>query len=241
MSLTLGFEIGMNNINNLSLELYVLVTLRYLLPDYFSSMEKDESPDLQDGEKGVGIEIVSAAEQKEMWERDIFERFRRESDESKKLVYLQQIEGLGHRLSMLPNGNYSNYTFGTVNVEKMNFINAIKKKVKKAPSYKKNFNSLGLAVVLTEIPTREAEDSFVKWTDEAFSDHGEHFDFVYILSHRFCIYYNLKKKCAQKWDIKDVYMQLRMIGKKLATNEISMDVLKKESMRDYIAKSKLLL
>ena len=101
----------------------------------------------------------------------------------------------------------------------------------------KFWEGVGLAVVLTEIPTREAEDSFVNWTDEAFSDRGEHFDFVYILSHRFCIYYNLKKKCTQKWDIKDVYMQLRMIGKKLANNEISMDVLKKESIQDYIAKT----
>ena len=231
----------MSNTKNLSLELYVLVTLRYLLPDCFSTMEKGESPDLQDSEKGVGIEIVSAVEQKEMKERCIFERFRQESDESKKYEYLKQIEELGHGVSMLPNGKFSDYTFGTANVEKMNFINAIKKKIEKAPSYKKNFNSLGLAVVLTEIPTREAESSLINWTDEAFSNGVEHFDFVYILSHRFCIYYDLRTKCTKKWDIKDVYLQLRMIGKKLATDEISIDVLKKESIRDYIAKNKLLL
>lgn len=49
-----------------SQEYKVLAILRYLYPQKFSTMINGEAPDLQDNENGVGIEVVSAAQENDM-------------------------------------------------------------------------------------------------------------------------------------------------------------------------------
>lgn len=49
-----------------SQEYKVLAILRYLYPQKFLTMINGEAPDLQDNENGVGIEVVSAAQENDM-------------------------------------------------------------------------------------------------------------------------------------------------------------------------------
>ena len=49
-----------------SQEYRVLATLRYLYPNRFENMVTGESPDLQDNENGVGIEVTAAVDFRDM-------------------------------------------------------------------------------------------------------------------------------------------------------------------------------
>lgn len=49
-----------------SQEYRVLATLRYLYPNRFENMVTGESPDLQDNENGVGIEVTVAVDFRDM-------------------------------------------------------------------------------------------------------------------------------------------------------------------------------
>ena len=66
-----------------------------------------------------------------------------------------------------------------------------KEKDKKLPQYRETFRSLGLAIILHEIPTTYAEQHIPEWISEVLVEMECSYDFVYVISHRFCIYYNV--------------------------------------------------
>ena len=49
-----------------SQEYRALATLKYLFPNRFKKMVKEESPDLQDKENGIGIEVTAAVDWRDM-------------------------------------------------------------------------------------------------------------------------------------------------------------------------------
>lgn len=52
-----------------SQEYRVLATLRYLYPNRFENMITSESPDLQDKENSIGIEVTAAVDCRSVWQK----------------------------------------------------------------------------------------------------------------------------------------------------------------------------
>lgn len=53
---------------------------------------------------------------------------------------------------------------------------------------------MGLAILLPEIPTSYAENHLSEWITELLDESANLFDFVYVISHRFCLYYDMQAK-----------------------------------------------
>lgn len=114
------------------------------------------------------------------------------------------------------------YTSGTTDGEKFFFQESIRKKIKNLQHYKAEFPQIGLAVILPEIPTSDAEAQFCEWIAEVADKKDTAFDFVYVLSHRFCIYYDIQENTSEKRTIKDSEtILLSTIARMTAEGELS--------------------
>lgn len=174
-----------------SQEYRVLATLRYLFPGQFDNMVHGDRPDLQDEKNSVGIEVTLAVRATEMQVTKEFSKMCLASSEEKKLKYQKKIESTGYEVVQSPVRRVISPT-GTSDVEKNVFQESIKRKIKKARQYRDRFSILGLAVLLIEIPTSTAERSVGDWTFEVLGKDNNAFDFVYVISERFCHYYEIK-------------------------------------------------
>lgn len=67
-----------------SQEYRVLSTLRYLFPNRFEKMVKGESPDLQDEENGIGIEVTVAVDWRDMRAAREFAKLQQENGNVEK-------------------------------------------------------------------------------------------------------------------------------------------------------------
>ncbi len=212
-----------SDLHKLSQEYWALATLRYLFPSQFEKMIKGESPDLQDKINRVGIEVTSAVEEGDMQANRAFAESI-ENPLSKKAVNDRQaIEKNGYSISSGQFGNVLSAPLRTSKVEKRVFQASIKRKIAKAEKYRSYFSKLGLALMLPEIPTREAENSAIDWAVELLkSDDG--FDFIYVISERFCLYYEIATLYRLKYDIsKDESHLLRTIARMTAEGELTLD------------------
>lgn len=78
-----------SEIQNTSQEYKVLAILRYLYPQYFSTMLKKEAPDLQDDEKSIGIEVVSVSDEMDMKANRAFSDLSLTIDKDKKSLKIR--------------------------------------------------------------------------------------------------------------------------------------------------------
>lgn len=206
-----------------SQEYNVLGILRYLYPQKYNTMVLGEAPDLQDKEHSTGIEVTVAVSENDMKASRAFSQLLEKNDETRKR-YMNKIEESGYKLTSIEGNAVSIHTTGTSNGEKTLFQKAIRKKFEKSSNYRKNFKNLGLAVVFTENPTSEAERSCIAWTREVFQNAQESFDFVYILAHRFCFYYDTHTDSCEKRIISrnDSYA-IKTIARMTAEGELSLE------------------
>lgn len=173
-----------------SQEYRVLATLRYMFPGKYENMLVLDSPDLQDSVTGVGIEVVTAIKSDEMKAEREFSyyckpRSAKDSDKHKKII-----ENLGFEVHNTPYGPALTGPAGTSCSEELIFKKSICEKVKKGQKYKQSFSSVGLAVLLIETPTREAENSYISWIRQVSAKLDHEFDFYFVISERFCLYFN---------------------------------------------------
>lgn len=207
-----------------SQEYRVLAILRYLFPQKYCTMTKGESPDLQDCINGVGIEVISAIRKGDMKAENAFSNLRQAHNDKEAEKYIRIIKSSGYALMPFRDGKLAIGTTGTSNGEKVLFQESIEKKKAKIQQYRKHFKVLGLAVLLPEIPTLEAESRFVDWICEAFQKDNNSFDFIYVISHRFCIYYDPQKACSCKKEIsKEEHRLLHTIARMTAEGELSLE------------------
>ena len=183
-----------------SQEYRVLATLRYLFPGKYEDMTVEDSPDLQDSINDIGIEVTIADPDNDMKAADAFSKIC-EGRNDQEEVNKGRIESSGYSLRPTPWGKKTISATGTSDGEKKIFQERIRKKRAKLQCYREKFKVLGLALLLTEIPTSEAENCFVDWCHEVFQEDNNFFDFVYIISNRFCIYYEAQKNYSQKQEI----------------------------------------
>ena len=205
-----------------SQEYRVLATLRYLFPTQFESMNIGETPDLQDLENGVGIEVTSAVKEDDMIASRIFsELCQGEPEEIEKRKEI--IKKCGYSCSLLKGEKFAISSSGTSDEEKLYFQDGIRKKVKKLPRYRTKFTTVGLAILLPEIPTSYAEAHLSKWISDSFKVIGNSFDFIYVISHRFCIYYDVQTNGIEKHSLtQDESNLLSTIGRMTAEGELSL-------------------
>lgn len=207
-----------------SQEYRVLATLRYLFPQKYNKMAAKESPDLQDFENSIGVEVTAAVREDDMRATRAFSQFCRASSNRERQKNKTQIESSGYSIVPIQGSRLAISTTGTSNGEKNFFQKNVRKKIAKLRQYRKNFNVLGLAIVLLEIPTLEAESHFIDWICEVFREGDDLFDFVYVLSSRFCIYYDAQADHFQKQSIsREEHTLLCTIARMTAEGELTLD------------------
>ena len=180
-----------------SQEYKVLATLRYLFPAKFNTMITGEVPDIQDFVNGIGIEVTSAVKENDMkGSRLLSELHQGKPIDTEKCK--EKFKSCEHSFVSIKDEKAAISTTGTSDGEKYIFQESIRKKTKKLQQYRANFKSIGLAIILPEIPTSHAENNLSKWTYEIFKKSDNLFDFVYVISHRFCIYYDTQSNVLEK-------------------------------------------
>lgn len=207
-----------------SQEFRVLATLRYLFPNRFDYMIKGERPDLQDIASGTGIEVTIAAKDKDMQAARVFTENCENHRSSKAIYGKKAIENNGYSIIQNQYGKVLTVPTGTLEGEKRVFQDCIHRKLLKASEYRRGFPKLGLAVLLTEIPTTEAERSFGDWVYDVLPSKEAAFDFVYIISERFCHYYNiLMPYRLRKAITKEETLLLGKVARMTAEGELTLD------------------
>ncbi len=205
-----------------SQEYKVLAILRYLYPQRFGSMAKGESPDFQDATNDTGIEVISAVKENDMLVSRAFSDLCQGKPENKEKSKKKIAEN-GYSILPIQGNKVAISTAGTADGEKALFQKSIRKKAQKLQQYRTNFKKIGLAILLPEIPTSYAEEHFSEWIEEVLNESENLFDFVYVLSHRFCIYYVPKQKISEKRLLTDEeYRLLSTIARMTAEGELSL-------------------
>lgn len=105
----------------------------------------------------------------------------------------------------------------------MVFQKSIRKKSEKLRQYGKKFKRIGLAILLPEIPTTYLEENCSEWISEVLTEGQNLFDFVYVISHRFCIYNDTHNNVFSKQSLtKEEYKLLSVIARMTAEGELTL-------------------
>ena len=205
-----------------SQEYRVLATLRYLYPSKFDTMITGEAPDLQDSASSTGIEVTAAVKEDDMKVSRAFSELNQgkpKDIEKRKNI----IKSSGYFSVPLKDEKVAISTSGTADGEKRFFQESIRRKTKKIQQYRSNVKRMGLAILLPEIPTSYAENHLSEWITELFDESANLFDFVYVISHRFCLYYDTQAKITEKRSLtQDESLLLATIGRMTAEGELTM-------------------
>ena len=207
-----------------SQEYRVLATLRYLFPQEFDNLVTRDAPDLQDKEKGIGIEVTMAANSKDTQAARLFSELSLAQPIKAPSLLIKEIESLGYTVQdchgvrrLVKSGSISS------NDETV-FKESIKKKSRKMQKYKSAFPRVGLAILLTEIPARETENNLIQWIEQVDGEIKPTFDFFFVISERFCLYYEPETNISKKRSItREENDQIRSIARKTAEGELTMN------------------
>lgn len=205
-----------------SQEYTVLAVLRYLFPGKYEQMKHADKPDLQDKNNSIAIEVTVAVQESDMKANRAFAKIDKTTSESQEIA-TTKITECGYEINKT-NEIMSIVKGGTSDSEKHGLHKAILNKCKKANNYKMDFHSSGLAVLLSEIPTSDTENHIIDWLKEIHSEIESSFDFIYVISHRFCIMYDIKndiigRKCLRSTENR----MLRTIARMTAEGEITLE------------------
>ena len=210
------------NILKHSQEYRVLATLRYLYPSKFDTMITGEAPDLQDSASSTGIEVTAAVKEDDMKVSRAFSELNQgkpKDIEKRKNI----IKSSGYFSVPLKYEKVAISTSGTADGEKRFFQESIRRKTKKIQQYRSNFKRMGLAILFPEIPTSYAENHLSEWITELFDESANLFDFVYVISHRLCLYYDTQAKITEKRSLtQDESLLLATIGRMTTEGELTM-------------------
>ena len=196
--------------------------MRYVYPEKFDAMTTGEAPDLQDSTNSTGIEVTAAVKEDDMKVSRAFSELNQ--GKPKNIAKRKKIiESSGYSFVPLKDEKVAISTSGTADGEKYFFQQSILRKTKKLQQYQTNFKRIGLAILLPEIPTSYAENHLSEWICEMFDESANLFDFVYVISHRFCLYYDTQAKSTEKHSLpQDESWLLATIGRMTAEGELSM-------------------
>ena len=125
-------------------EYKALAILKYSFPDCFSKLHKDESPDLQDSDGDIGVEVTSGESMSDHIITSESIKYRHSNSEAEKKKILQKIQNSGGNTD----GFIIDYPVGNADIDMKNVKTAFEKKIAKADSYRKRFKYIGLAILI---------------------------------------------------------------------------------------------
>lgn len=130
-----------------SREYYALAVLKYAFPDMFANLRKLESPDLQDLNSRIGIEVTWSGSPIDEQISGEYQKYLNSTVEEYKEKRLEIIKRLGGDIDEFSVG----FPVTTSEQDAKNLENIFTKKCKKADTYKKHIEKVGLAVIM-DIP-----------------------------------------------------------------------------------------
>ena len=206
-----------------SQEYRVLATLRYLYPQEFNTVIPGESPDLQDYVNGVGIEVTASVTENDMRAMRSFSRLHQENSRDVH-EHLRRIADSGYTLNHFGNNRFSISRPGTADGEKAIFQQSIQRKIEKLQRYRENFRILGLAIILPDPPTSYAESHYKEWISELADENNIFFDFIFVISNRFCIRFGIHENTVEKLPLTATEKEtLAIIGRLTAEGKLSLN------------------
>ena len=174
LNYTVDSGLASNQIKN-SREYYVLALLKHLFPDQFSLLHKSESPDLQDSEGFLGVEVTSGIRRRDELISGEGAKFFRAKTIAEKESSLQKIMNVG--------GNIERFVISTpattIELDWEQVIEVFQKKLEKIDSYKESLKHVGLAIII-DYPTFPFND--YNWSASLSELNQQKYDFV-IFSH----------------------------------------------------------
>lgn len=125
-----------------SQEYRALATLKYLFPNRFKKMVKEESPDLQDKENGIGIEVTAAVDWRDMRAAREFANLQQGNGNIEK--HKKAITSSGYFFLPIKKDKVAICTSGTLKGEKFFFKKVYEKRLTIFSNIKQDFKKLGL-------------------------------------------------------------------------------------------------
>ena len=125
-------------------EYTTLAILKYALPERFSMLHKDESPDLQDTDGKLGVEVTSGESASNHIITGESIKYRHSNSEVEKEKILQKIKKNGGNID----GYVIDYPIGNAESDMEHVQTAFSKKLTKADIYRQKFQCIGLAILI---------------------------------------------------------------------------------------------
>jgi len=157
-----------------SREYKALAILKYSFPERFANLCKAEAPDLQDFKSNLGIEVTSAISPRNEQITGESIKYAHAKTEAERKECLRIINKCGGTRDGISTG----YPVSTADSDKEHVIDVFKKKINKVDNYHKQFQHMGIAIII-DIPMFFFEDS--EWGKWLASVNGGKFDFVAII------------------------------------------------------------
>ena len=201
-----------------SQEYRVLGTLQFIFTEKFDKLSVSEAPDLQNANGDIGVEVTTAVSENDMKASSAFCFYQKAVDEKSKKRAERKIFETSSKIVLYENGITAMRSSGGMN-EECEYKESIIKKIKKSNNYKRIVKHLYLAVVLPEIPSREAESNYPRWTRDIIRN--SEFEEVYVISERFCIRIDLLRGENSVFKISDDQnLAIRKIARMTAEGEL---------------------
>ena len=205
-----------------SVEYTALAALKYCYGDKYKTLIKSESPDLQDVENGLAIEVTDSVTEKNAKTIGEFVKLKSAKSEKDREKSRRKIEQNGCKLWM--DGVMFWPTISLEN-ERYEIIDAYVQKLNKVAEYrKKGFTKVGLLIYHEKPIFRDTETDFPQWLIQAQVDHANKFDFVYLFHNAGLIFYDFADETIVHTPISHEDREaLGNLGRMMAEGEISDD------------------
>lgn len=160
-------------------EYTALAALKYCFGEEYKHMRKAETPDLQDVENSVAIEVTSSVTSDEARITGEFTRLQQVPTEKDKVKCRKKIEAGGANLE---DDGFLLFRPEDPIDERTAMVNAFTKKRDKVSAYlEKGFKRIGLLIYHEKPIFSETETEFQEWFAAEQKDKTDKYDFVYIL------------------------------------------------------------
>lgn len=157
-------------------EFLALGILQYCYDGTYEGFDVYDAPDIRDKTKTVGIEVTEAITIEQAQIESEFVKYRLENNEEKKVRRKQIIEENGAKVDELG----LTYPVKNSDDEKLIFQNAIKKKMEKLASYRKQgFKKIGLFVFYDEPPIPIKLEELKECFDDVLKKYNDKYDVIY--------------------------------------------------------------
>lgn len=175
-------------------EYLALSILQYCYEGTYDGFEVQDTPDISDVNKSVGIEVTEAVTSKQAQIEGEFVKYRLESKFEEKERRKQIIENNGTKLDELG----LTYPVKDSDDEKLIFQYAIKKKMEKLTEYRKQgFKEIGLFVFYDEPPIPISLEALKNCFDEVLNEYEDKYDMIYFGYSCGLIEYNVLENVIQ--------------------------------------------